>query len=134
MIFCVLPNFSFAQALQSDSHASKVAGPEIISGQSRQPNLRRAPEKQTSSDLPPTAPILDTLKPLPQDIYPKRKHRRQAKHRLDQNRDGLVSKSEFELEHQTKVAAFRAADKNQDGKLDAAELRQYQATVRPRQR
>ena len=103
--FCT--NQSIAQVTDS--------GPELITGQARQPTeraLRKAPGESLGQH---SGPILDALKPLPSEHYPRRKSKRQARHRLDQDRDGYVSKNEFELEHQTKAAAFRAADANRDG-------------------
>jgi EF hand len=107
---------------------------EIISGQSRfsAPRARRAPIMAEHLRSEP-APFLNPLPPLPKGPY-YGKIKRPRKHRLDQDRDGFVSKQELELENQTRSAAFREADQNQDGKLDASEMRRYQALVQPRGR
>ncbi len=107
---------------------------EIITGQSRHgtPKPSRTPRVAEHSRADP-APFLTPLAALPKGPY-YGKIKRPRKHRLDQDRDGFVSKHELELENQTRSAAFREADQNQDGKLDATELRRYQALVQPRGR
>ncbi len=122
-----------AQSALPAQGASPEAHTEIITGQSR-PSLktRRTP---LHAELPRSdpSPFLTPLAPLPKGPY-YGKIKRPRKHRLDQDRDGFVSKHELELENQTRSAAFREADQNQDGKLDASELRRYQALVQPRGR
>ncbi len=107
---------------------------EIITGQSRNRTLRpkraQPPVDHSRSD---PAPFLTPLAALPRGPY-YGKIKRPRKHRLDQDRDGFVSKHELDLENQTRSAAFREADQNQDGKLDAPELRRYQALIQPRGR
>jgi hypothetical protein len=107
---------------------------EIISGQSRSRETRPR-RTQIIAEHPKSdpAPFLIPLPPLPKGPY-YGKVKRPRKHRLDQDRDGFVSKHELELENQTRSAAFREADQNHDGKLDASEMRRYQALIQPRGR
>lgn len=113
---------------------------EIISGQSRtlSPKTRRS----ARANDPPlhhygpqaiSSNFLRPLAPLPKAPY-YGKIQRPRKHRLDQDRDGIVSKQELDIENQSRSAAFREADHNNDGKLDASELRHFQALVHPRGR
>ncbi len=106
------------------------SGPEIIAGQARTPPPSRAPASKAEA---PADFHAKALAPLPAQSYP-RKPRRARKHRLDEDRDGFISRSEFEAEHQARAAAFRMADANQDGKLDADEMRRYQALMQTRSR
>jgi EF hand len=111
---------------------------EIISGQSRSNPAKhnRARDQQdpaSNQTLASPAPFLNPIAPLPRGPF-YGKIKRPRKHRLDQDRDGFVSKQELDLENQVRSAAFREADQNHDGKLDASEMRHYQALVHPRGR
>jgi hypothetical protein len=123
-----------AQIAAQPQSATPETPTEIISGQSRAyASKPRRSEPSTVHSRTDHAPFLTPLAPLPKGPY-YGKIKRPRKHRLDQDRDGFVSKHELELENQTRSAAFREADQNQDGKLDPSEMRRYQALVHPRVR
>jgi hypothetical protein len=44
---------------------------------------------------------------------------------MDSNRDGKISKSEWETAHKNRITEFSAIDKNGDGNLADGELREY---------
>ncbi len=114
---------------------STSPGAEIIMGHSRNDATPKGPTKAKAQGADPPPVSLEfhpkALPPLPPQTYPK-KSKRARKHRLDLDRDGYVSRSEVELDLQSRASAFRGADHNQDGKLDAEELRQYQKQFKPR--
>lgn len=122
-----------AQGVSQALGAPPEAPTEIISGQSRDHMKLRRGSRQAEHPRSDPTPFLTPLAPLPKGPY-YGKIKRARKHRLDQDRDGFVSKHELELENQTRSEAFREADQNRDGKLDASELRRYQALVQPRSR
>jgi EF hand len=128
-----------AQALPEPTTTPSQAATEIIVGQSREQANKARRTRSTATAHASTAPHSDSapfLNPLPQLLkgphYGKIKRARQ--HRLDQDHDGFVSKHELDLENQTRLAAFREADHNHDGKLDALELRRYQTLLQPKGR
>jgi hypothetical protein len=110
-------------------------GAEVIMGQSHRESAPRSRTLTETHAGTPASPPADfhakVIAPLPPQSYP-RKSKRARKHRLDLDRDGYVSRSEIELELQGRASAFRRADVNQDGKLDAEEQRQYQKLAQPR--
>jgi hypothetical protein len=139
LVLALLASRTSAQALAESIGIPNQTSTEIIVGQSReQTNKPRRTRPATA--LPANtfqqgdpAPFLN---PLPQLLKGPHygKVKRARKHRLDQDHDGFVSKHELDLENQTRIAAFREADQNHDGKLDALELRRYQALLQPRGR
>jgi EF hand len=105
---------------------------EIILGHARStPQERISNRRQSRDSTRATASaFLKPLAALPQT--PRLGNiKRPRKNKLDQDRDGFVSKSELELSNQSRSAAFREADRNNDGKLDATEMRYFQAMIQP---
>ena len=116
---------------------------EIITGQGQREVTAKRPSRRSepygteyssaATGRSDHTTFLNPLPPLPKGPF-YGKIKRPRKHRLDQDRDGYVSKQELDLENQTRSVAFQAADQNRDGKLDGTELRHYQALVQPRGR
>jgi hypothetical protein len=128
-----------AQALPEPNTMPAQTATEIIVGQSRQQANQARRTRSAATAYASTAQHSDSasfLNPLPQLLKGPHygKIKRARKHRLDQDHDGFVSKQELDLENQTRSDAFREADQNRDGKLDAIELRRYQALLQPRGR
>jgi EF hand len=126
LILTLSPTSSQAQA------QSNEAGTEIITGHARNstPDRTAKPRRNQDARRGGSSSFLQPLAPLPQT--PRLGNiKRPRKHKLDQDRDGFVSKSELELANQSRSAAFREADRNNDGKLDATEMRYFQALIQP---